>query len=173
MNLLAEVQREHSKAVCDRIVRYVGGRPDRFRELIAIFLAGPYRVTQRASWPISCCIEHHPELIQPHLSRLLTYLRRPGLHDAVKRNIVRLMQFIRIPSRLQGKAADVCFRFLQDTSEPTAVRCFSMTVLGNLAKEQPGLATELKIIIDDIMPYATSGMAARARRTLKSLGARH
>src|SRR5262245_5811330 len=133
MNILEEVRKEHSKAMCDRIVNYVGTDPRRFARLVEVFLGGPYRVTQRAGWPLSYCVERHPVLIEPHLNRLLNHLKKKGIHDSVKRNTVRLMQFIKIPKALQGKAATICFDFVQDTQEPIAVRCFSMTVLGNIA----------------------------------------
>lgn len=169
MNIVHEVLREHTKAMCNRIVKYVGNDPSRFFELVTAFLKGPYRVTQRAAWPLSCCVEMHPELIGPHLKKIITNLKTPGLHDSVKRNTVRLMQFIDLPKSLQGAAADVCFEFLANPKEPIAVRCFSMTVLARLAKEQPELKKELRIIIEDQFPYGTAGFASRARRTLKQL----
>lgn len=33
MNIVTELLRDHSKAQCDKIVRYIGGREDRFGEL--------------------------------------------------------------------------------------------------------------------------------------------
>ena len=105
MNLVETIAKDHSKAQCDRIVKYVGNDPGRFHELVRVFLAGPYRITQRAAWPLSYCVEHHPQLIRPHLQSIIKNLKRPGLHDAVKRNTVRLLQFITIPRSLQGQAA--------------------------------------------------------------------
>jgi hypothetical protein len=57
MNLVDTLAKEHSKAQCDRIVKYIGNRPDRFDELVQVFLAGPCRLTQRAGWPLSYCVE--------------------------------------------------------------------------------------------------------------------
>lgn len=169
MNIVQEVLKEHSKAMCDRIVKYVGNDRVRFNELVNVFLKGPYRVTQRAGWPLSYCVELHPELINPHLKRIIQNLKSPGLHDSVKRNTVRLMQFIDLPKSLQGAAADACFGFMSNPREPIAVRCFSMTVLAHLSREQPELKKELRIILEDQLPYATAGFASRARRVLKEL----
>src|SRR5882672_1233429 len=98
MNILQELLREHSKAMCNRIVRYVGNNPARFKELVDLFLKGPYRITQRAGWPLSYCAPH---LIKPHLKRLVKNLETPGLSDSVKRNTLRFLQFIPIPTSLQ------------------------------------------------------------------------
>ena len=169
MNIVQEVLREHSKAMCDRVVRYVGDNPRHFEQLVAVFLKGPYRVTQRAGWPLSYCAQHHPNLIKPHLKRIIKNLETPGLHDSVKRNTVRLLQFVDIPKSMQGAAATVCFKFLSNPKEPVAVRVFSMSVLANITRKQPALRNELRINIEDQLPYATAGFMSRARAVLKEL----
>lgn len=169
MNLVKALLKEHSKAQCNRIVEYIGTDKDRFRELVDVFITANYRINQRAAWPLSYCAEYNPELIKPHLKKLIHNLKRPELHNAVKRNTVRLLQFISIPKSLQGVAAQVCFDFLQNRKEAIAVRVFSMTVLANIAKDQPALKSELKITIEDNMPYGSAGFVSRSRKILKEL----
>jgi len=169
LNLKEAILKEHSKEQCNKIVAYVGGKTSRFSELVNLFLVGPYRVTQRAAWPLSCCIEKNPKLIEPHLKQVLNFAMRPGVHDAVKRNVVRLLQFVDIPRKLQGLTAKMCFQFFSDKKEPIAVRVFSMTVLSNLAKELPELKNELIPMIEDQMPYGSAGFISRGRKVLKEL----
>lgn len=169
MNLVEIILKEHSRLMRDRVVGYVGNSPVRFAELIEVFLKGPYRVTQRAAWPISYCVMQHPELIKPHLSRVLKSLEAPAAPTAVKRNVVRLLQFIDIPKSLQGRAATICFGYLADKKETIAVRVFSMTVLANIAKQQPELKEELKVIIEDQLPYGSAAFRSRGQAVLKQL----
>ena len=161
--------KEHSKVQCDWIVKYVGYDPGRFRELVDVFLAGPYRITQRAAWPLGYCVERQPQLIRPHLKTLIKNLKRPGLHDSVKRNTIRLMQFITIPGSLQGQAASICFDLFRDPKEPVAVRVFSMSVLARIAEDQPELKNELRIMIEDQLPFGSAAFLSRARKVLKQL----
>lgn len=114
MNLIKELKKDFTKATRDRIVKYIGDGPSRLEELVNVFLSSPYRNTQRAAWPLSYCVKAHPELIKPHLKRIILNLRKPGLHDAVKRNTVRLLQFIQIPKGLRGHVLDICFSYLQN-----------------------------------------------------------
>ncbi len=102
MNLVEEILREHTKKQKDKIVRYVGHNPKRFSELVDIFLQGPYLVTQRAAWPLSYCIEQYPDLLKPHFRKILTRLGKKNIHDSVKRNILRMLQFVRVPKAWQG-----------------------------------------------------------------------
>ncbi len=169
MDLLKEILREHSKRQANRIVRYVGSDPKRYSELIDVYVKGPYRVTQRAAWPLGLCAEKHPILVLPHLKRLLHVLQLPNIPDAVKRNTMRLLQFVPIPKRYYGEVIDYCFTYLQDKSETIAVRVFSMIVLSNLIKNEPELSNELKIILEDELPYASPGFSSRAKKILKLL----
>ena len=41
MNIVRELLREHSGAMRDRVVAYVGSNPTRFTELANVFLLGP------------------------------------------------------------------------------------------------------------------------------------
>jgi len=66
MNIRAELLSEHSKRQTAKIVDYVAGDPVRFKELIANFLGDTYRVSQRAAWAVSNCIEQHPDLVKPY-----------------------------------------------------------------------------------------------------------
>jgi hypothetical protein len=169
LNLKKAIEREHSKNQAIKIVQFIGSDTSRFSELVQIFLDGPYRITQRASWPLSKCVEQHPELITPHLPVLLSAVQQPGHHVAVKRNVMRLLQFVRVPRRHQARVADLCFQFLTNRSEPIAVRVFSMTVLANLVVDNPSLGRELCIIIEDELPYASAGFRSRGLKILKHL----
>lgn len=169
MDIRKEILKEHSKTQRDKISNYVGTSAARFAELIEVYFEGPYRVTQRASWPISHCIENHPELIKPHLKKMLDFLQKPGIHDAVKRGTVRFLQFIDIPKKLHGRVAQICFDYLQSKHEPVAIKACSMTVLSRIIKDEPDLKKELRIIIEDQMPYASAGFLSRGRKVLKEL----
>jgi hypothetical protein len=171
MDLKKEILKGHTKAQANKIINYVGNNPERFENLVEVFLAGPYRVTQRAGWPLSYCVENHPELIQPHLKKILDNLKKPGIHDAVKRNTVRLLQFVEIPKRYHGQATDICFGYLTNTKEPIAIRVFAMTVLANIARSHPELKSELRIVIEDNLAYASPAFISRSRKVFKALDA--
>ncbi len=169
MDLTKEILKEHSKVQAHKLADYVGSSAPRFKGLVEVYLAGPYRVTQRAAWPLSLCAEKYPALILPHLKKLLDFLSKPGIHDSVKRNTLRLLQFIDIPKRNYGQVVELCFEYLQSKNEPIAVKVFSMTVLSKIMKDEPDLRNELKMIIEDQMPYASAGFVSRGMKVLKEI----
>jgi hypothetical protein len=169
MKLRDEILKEHSKAQCTKIVKWVGRSQQHFDELFSLFLNDEYRVVQRAAWPVSYCVDEHPELISKHWKELMQNLKKPDLHDAVKRNSLRLMQEIELPEKHHGEIMDRCFTYLESPTESLAVKVFSMSVLGNLAKYYPEIKTELKLIIEDQLPHQSAGFKSRAKKVLKQL----
>jgi hypothetical protein len=169
MDIKTEILREHSSKQARKVADYVGNNPNRFKSLLEVVVNGPYRVSQRASWSLNLCVQHHPALIAPHFSAILRIIQKDGLHDAVRRNILRMLQFVKIPKRNQGQVAELAFGFLSNAKEPIAVRVFAMTVLANIAVEQPDLKEELRIVIEDGLPYGSAAYASRAKKTLKLL----
>jgi hypothetical protein len=169
LNLRKTILAVHSKANAIKIAKWVGKDKKRFAELVKIFLHDEYRVTQRAAWPLSYCVEMHPELAYPHLGKLIDHLSAPGRHPAVPRNILRLLEFIDVPEKHLGKLTDVCFRLLQKSDSPVAVKAYAMTLLAEIVKKEPGLARELKLVVEDLMPEGTAAIRSRGKRVLKLL----
>ena len=62
---------------------------------------------------------------------------------------------------------DICFKYVESPTEAVAVKAFSLTVLGNLAKQYPDILPEIKIIIEEQMPHQTASFKVRARLFLK------
>jgi hypothetical protein len=169
MKIKELILEEHSKAQTDRIVQYVANDRKKFAELMNLFLNGEYRVSQRAGWPLSYCAQRYPELVKPYFRKLLDMLDKPGIHDAVIRNIVRILQYVEIPSSLHGRLMNKCFEYISSNSTPVAIKAFSLTVLENLSKHYPGISQELKLVIEERMPHETAAFSSRAKKILKKL----
>lgn len=169
MNLLEAVSATRSKQNCDAIVKWIGNSQQRFNDLFSLFLTGGYRVTQTASWPLIYCLKNHPHLMHANYKQLLLHLKKPGLHDSVKRNAVRLLQFVEIPRAYQGEIMNVCFQYLEDPAEAVAIKAFSLTVLSNLAKQYPEIIPEITILVKDQLPHQTAAFKVRAKAFLKKV----
>jgi hypothetical protein len=168
VNIREAILAEHSKKQALKVANYVGNNKERFAELMQTYFDGPYRVTQRSSWAVRHCVENHSDLAHPYLDKMVDMLNK-DTHDAVKRNTLRVLGDIDIPIRLMGPLADKCFAYLQSEIEPIAIRVFAMTVLLSIAKKEPDLKNELLMVIEEILPYGSAGIKARAKKTIKEL----
>lgn len=170
MNLRNTILVQRSKATCTKIVQWIGNNQERFNTLFNLFLYDDdWCVTQKASWPLSYAVQAHPELIKPHFGKLLKNLKKPKLHDAVKRNTIRLLQDISIPEKFQGDLMNTCFDYISSPDEKPAVKAFSLTILHNLSREYPEIKQELKAIIEDRWDYESAAFRSRAKKVLKTL----
>ena len=167
MDLRATILAEHSKKQTNKIIKWIGTDQKRFDELVKLFLNDEYRVVQRSAWPLSYCVINHPELIKKHFAKIVKNLQRPGIGDSVKRNTVRLLQHISIPSRFHGDIMNVCFNFINDPGEKVAVKAFSLSILQNFCAQYPEIAHELKTTIEDRWDYESTAFRSRARRILQ------
>ena len=168
MDVKKEILREHSKAQCDKIVHWIGDDKKRFQELFELFLHGDYRITQRAAWPLSNCVISHPRLLKANYVKLIANLEKDDLHDAVKRNTLRLLQQVNIPQKIEGTVMEACFKYLASQHEAVAIKAFSLGVLGKLAKKYPEIIPEIKLIIEEQLPHQGAAFRSRARNFLKT-----
>lgn len=169
MDLEEEIQREHSKRQALKIAGWVGKEKKRFRMLLDVFMGEDEVPAQRSAYPLSMILEKHPELAKENLHLLLNRLSDVGIHDAVKRCVFRTLQYVKIPKRHQARVFNICMGCLSSPKETVAVRCFSMTVLGNLAGIYPELKNEVIETIRVSLKNPTAGIKARANRELKRL----
>ncbi len=167
MDLRAEISQEHSKQQTEHIAAWIGGDKKRLAKLMDIFFGDDRELYRRAGWILCYVNDDHPELMQPYLAAMVRKMNEPGMHVAVKRHVIRMLQTQQIPESLQGEVMTVCFDFLADPKETVAVRCFSMSVLDNLSKDYPEIRQELVAILQDQMEQeTTAGFRSRAKKIL-------
>lgn len=168
MDIRAEILKEHSKQNSEAIAAWVSKSPQRVAQLMDLFLHDEYRVVQRLAQVVGKLADTHPQQVAPWLPQLVRRMNEPGVHVAVKRNVVRTLQYVDIPETLHGEVMNTCFDLLADPSETVAVRVFSMTVLDRLSAQYPEIRQELKVIIEDVLEQGcTAAFRARARIVLK------
>src|SRR5262245_57128738 len=101
MDIRSEILKEHSRNQTVRLAKWIRNDRSRFEELMNLFLHDEYRVVQRAAWIVKYVADDRPEWVIPYLEKMLEYCKQP-VHDAVKRNVIRVLENIQIPKELQG-----------------------------------------------------------------------
>ena len=99
-------------------------------------------------------------------------MQEPNIHNAIQRNVMRILQYIEIPRTLQGTVANICLNLISDTKAAVAPQVFAMTVLANMTHKEPDLLKELRVQVQQMFPYSTPAFRARAKNIFKDLGLR-
>lgn len=168
MDLRSEILQEHSRLQTLKIADWISSDKKRVAQLMDIFMNDESKVVQRAAWLIRMVYDKHPGIILPYMEQHINRMIEPGVHVAVKRNVVGILQDAAIPEPLQGQVMNACFDMLADPKETIAVRCHSMTVLDNLSKTYPEIRHEIVAIIrNQLEQETTAGFRARAKKILK------
>ena len=162
------LQNATSKQDVRRIAILIGNNPALFGALIDRVFSDDIRKASKAAWAMSDCVEIYPDLLLKHMRRLGEGLTSE-VPVAVKRNIVRVLQYYDLDEQTAGPVAQACFHFLNNASETVAVKAFSMTVLYNLTLKYPDLGRELRETLHSIIPNGSPGIRSRAGRILKLL----
>lgn len=181
--LLGQILQEHSKAQTMRLVRWVGHDEERLEVLMGIFLNDPpipplpegrgyaYLFTQRSAWALRYIGENAPNILAKWLPILVAQLQVTPIHDAIKRNVLNVLEGIDFPEALDGVLAEQCFGYLSNPKEAIAIRCASMTILSKICTRVPELSVELRLLLEEILEHTESaGVRSRAGRVLKGLG---
>jgi hypothetical protein len=168
MNLKNELSAEHSKAQTIRLADYIGDDTHKFATLMDLFLQGEYRITQRSAWVVGYLGQKYPQLLAPYWAKVLRYCQGE-VPDAVKRNVLRILEDVSIPEHLEGELVDWCFKILETPQEAGAIRAFAMTVAYNICRKYPELAQELKSLIETFMPEEKPSFVSRGRKIIKAL----
>lgn len=169
MNIREEILAEHSRKQGLKIAGWIGNDKKRFSRFLDLFLHDEYRVVQRSAQVLGFIADEHPELIEQNIHKIVNRLFDDNIHVAVKRNVVRILQFVHIPEDLHAKVMNTCMDYLADPNETVAVRVFSMTVLTNMTKQYPEIKTELSAVIQTRLKDVKGGLKVRARDVLKQL----
>lgn len=163
------IHNAHDKASIQSIIDYVGASPSRLKALLEYFLRDEARVSQKTSWALCYIGEKYPQLLEPYHQLFLDQLKKQHRNNAIRRNIVRMYQFVDIPTDFEGKYYDLSMLFLLDPKEAIAIRAFCMRICENIALKYPELIPELMQAIQSIVPHASKGLKNRAGHVLKKL----
>lgn len=167
MNLQAEILKADFKDQAVFVAEEINGDEEKFAELMMLFFSKDSRTCQRAAWIVSHCADRNPLMLMPYVDKLIKNLYNE-VGEATKRNTVRVLQYLDIPEELWGETIEICFRYLT-SNEAVAIKVFSMSVLYNLSLKVPEITTELRVVIEDQLPYGSAGFKSRAKKVLANL----
>ncbi|MDT8309429.1 MAG: hypothetical protein RQ866_07840, partial [Bacteroidales bacterium] len=111
---------DHSRSYTDYLVGIIMKRNELFDDVWQIFAAREEDFSRKAAWVLMHAVTQKPGLITPYLDELVEILPKL-IHDGEKRNAIKIVSLVEIPERLYGMLVEICFRWLNNTHEATAI----------------------------------------------------
>ncbi len=159
----------HAKKVTNKIIDYLIVHPEEMPNFMDAFIHSNNRITQRLAWPLSYIGEKKFELLSPYLDILIPLIRDMSNHVAVRRNVLRALQYMDIPEEHQSKTYELCIETLIDRKEPVAVKCFAIRILLSICKQFPELSEEVSMAISCNGHLVSSGFVNCRDKAVKVL----
>jgi hypothetical protein len=163
------IAKEHSRKNVDRVIRAVGDDQKQFDALMKIFLGKDEELARRAAWPLSFIVIENPHLAKKWLNKLLDNLDKQEQHPAIYRNTFRFLQSLEIPEQHTVRVLDLAYKYILNISHPVAVRAFALSTAWNIVSHHAGLASELKLVAEQVLNENSKAMQSRSKRVLRDL----
>ena len=169
MDIRTTLLTDKSKEQAIAVGKYIGLNPKNMVALMDCFYdKEEWILCQRTSWTLRYLAKNEPAILTPYLGPMIRHLKEES-SDALIRNTVCVMQFIKIPEDIAGEVYEQCFDYLVDINRPTAIRAFSLTVLHNISHIYPELKNELIAEVELQGNHGTVGFKNRAKHVLHAL----
>jgi 8-oxo-dGTP diphosphatase len=142
-----------------------------FDKLLEYSFSDDNKLAFRASWTLTKVCDRHPEMIYPHLSRLIEGLESISNESTIRSflRIISLSDIDRIREKHHGILAEHCFSLLRSGFSAIAVKAYSMEILYKLVLKYPELRNELSATINMLQQEGSAGIIARGRQILRKL----
>jgi len=173
--LKQQLSRQH----IDYVAQIIGDNKNEFAQLMHIVIHGKEPVVQRAAWVMDVCLEKHPKLLEPYIETLIEALSavvdpdrsetNSFNNNGVKRQVLKALASRSIPEKYEGEMVDLCFRWMQASDIPVAIKVHCMQILANITERHPDLAEELRTVIIEQIPRNSVGFSSRGRKILKKI----
>lgn len=163
MEIEKELLKELSKTQMIHIAKYLKQDLSKFPDLISCLESENGILAYRASWCIGTCYDLKINGIEFYSDRLMNVLLKTEL-SSVKRNVLRVFQWINSLDTIHGSLIDFCFEISVNTKEPIAVRAFAMGVLIKLTKIYPDLSRELLLLGEQLKNTDSPGIKSRINK---------
>jgi HEAT repeat protein len=168
MQIVKILSTEHSVDTATLAASIAEASEEDFAALVAVLSGVDKEMARRAAWAFGKAGEKRPEWAELHMEGLLELLADKA-HPALHRNIYRVLQYMEVPADYHASLFDLCLKELHDPKRPAAIKVFAMTVAANISSRQPELTTELKLSIQENIPYGSAGFRNRAGKILRNL----
>jgi hypothetical protein len=160
---------DSGRKLADLTASMVYEDPTLIQPLLEVSWSDEYPWCQRASRVLWICSLQDPQLLQPHVSKIIN---RMGLQksESVRRNFLKLFYDtdFKLSERDHSLLLDLCYDYLNGPFS-IAVRVYSMDVLYKLTREIPEIQRELYAIIENELPESSAGYKSHGIKIMKKI----
>ncbi len=163
-----ELSLNPSKLNTLRITNYLISNPNKVNDLYKLFDHENNKIKWKAAWVFEHVFFEKSELTNPFISDLVLNFSKYK-HNGVKRHISKILAYSEINELIDGNFINYCFDLICNTEIPVAIKSHVMQILFNITKKYPDIKPELKLVLEEQIPYNSVGFKSKAKKLIKLL----
>lgn len=163
---------EHSKAQADFIADIIIKEPSLLLELIDIVFQNKEPLSRRASWPLRKISDRNVKIFEPYVSDIISGLRKVE-SESIQRSLLALLINVKIPEEYHGEMLQYTSEILLNKGSSIAALIYSIDIFYKLSENEPDLLNELRIIMEELIPYGSAGVRSKCNKTIKKINKKH
>ena len=171
MDLKKHLRDRNLKWNWDAIAKYCIENPASIAKILDYCTDEEIIIQQNAGAVLGKLIDHDKQVLYPYQQRFIAILSQ-NPHDAVKRGMMRVYQWLAIDEEIEGELFDYIIKYLANPEEAIAIKAFGMTVARRICEKYPELANELLPYVETLVQQKVSaGVSNRGKKEMKILNA--
>jgi tRNA-dihydrouridine synthase len=162
------LQNPSSKVQTVLISEYVLENPYLIAPLYHLIHSDKPKIQWHAAWVFEHIFIAKPEIIKPYLKEIVSEFHTIE-NNSVKRHFAKILSLTDINNMANGIFINTCFEWLKSELISVAVKAHCMQILFHLTLKYPDLKPELRIVLEEQIPFNSAGFKSRAQKILKQL----
>ncbi len=150
------------------ISEYVLENPYLIEPLYHLIQSDKPKLQWHAAWVFEHIFIAKPEIIKPYIKEIVSEFHTIE-NNGVKRHFAKILSLTDINNMATGIFINTCFEWLKSELIPVAVKAHCIQILFHLTQKYPDLKAELRIVLEEQIPFNSVGFKSRARKILKQL----
>lgn len=158
----------HTLAFRATVHNWAAKKPENLKVLLYWIQHGTDEVSNRAAWAFDGTDEITSGMGARYLAEVTDALE-VAHYPGVYRSLLRFMARHTVPEEYLGRLLEVCFKLLNDTGMPVAVKCNAIYVIIRYIEVYPELCSELEASITYQLSGQSVAFQAASRKALKKI----
>ena len=174
MSDLVDIILNRSYNIKQQTLNYIKHNPQSVKELEELAFSDKQPEGWRAAWILYYLIENDDKLIKKMSSKagkiidLLPKFNSPGQ----KREFLKVLLLVDIPEKYMGKLINLCFEWILNKNSDVSMKVHSMQIIYNYSFKEPDLLHELRLVLEDAIPYSKVGTVNRIHKLIRQIDKR-
>ena len=148
---------------------YMQAHPHHFQDALEMALSDRQPLAWRAASLVKDCMKPNDPRVSQHLNHIVKLL--PTKSDSQLRELLLILQKMRITEELEGPLFDLCLQAWQAVDKRPSIRYTALKTILTLVKKYPELSSEISFLTED--HYLETLSPAIRRGVQKSVGQLH